>query len=149
MVKYEVSKSSERAGSPQGQKCGSLAAITLRSTAQRLLALNSCGEIKLTLNKHRCPRDPPISVATFCEHLRAGRTLLDSSIDAKCLSTHGDEWLKASLESKFRRIHWTKAATPSPTSKLQSQIRSFASKPTTPIPSIICRIASSPKCHNL
>lgn len=93
-------RSPERAGRLKGQKCGSLAVIYATLGCSAASCSNSCGEIKLTLN-NTAARDPPTSVATFFEHLRAGRTLLDSSIDARCLLIHGDEWLEASLESKF------------------------------------------------
>lgn len=42
----------------------------------------------------------------------ASRTLLDSSVEVRCLSIHGDEWLKASLESKFARIHSDRGCDP-------------------------------------
>ena len=66
---YEVSRSSERAGSyPKDKKCGSLAVIYATLGCSAGSCLDSCGEIKLTLNNTGAKR-PPTSVATFCEHL--------------------------------------------------------------------------------
>ena len=106
------------------KECGSLAVIYATLGCSAGSCLNSCGEIKTNPQQHRCHR-PPTSVATFCEHLcqqnvarQFGRS--EVSFNSRRPVAKSKAW-----KAKFARIYSPKAATPSPTSKLQSQIRSL------------------------
>jgi hypothetical protein len=98
---------------------------------------------KTNPQQHRCQR-PPTSVATFCEHLcqqNAARQFNRSEVSFNSRRRVAE----SKLGKQVRSHSLTKAATPSPTSKVTISNQISASKPTTSIPYIICRIASSPE----
>jgi hypothetical protein len=99
-----VGRSLERAGRLKGQKCGSLAAIYATLGCSAASCLNSCGEIKLTLNNTAAKR-PPTSVAAFCKYLRARQNATRQFDRCEVSFNSRRRVAESKLGKQVRRIH--------------------------------------------
>ena len=141
------SEQSVRGVPPKDKKCGSLAAIYATLGCSAASCLEFLRRNKTHPQQHRCQR-PPTSVATFCEHLcqqNAARQFNRSEVSFNSRRRVAE----SKLGKQVRRIHSDQRLRPLRLRQSYNRKSDLCQSLRLLIPCIICRIASSPKCHSL